>query len=512
MGARFIGCDREQVFLMPPSLRDWVPEGHLVWTVLDAVVELDLSSIYAVYRDDGRGRPAYEPSMMVALLLYAYARGNRSSRGIERACIEDVAYRVVTGNLVPDHSTIAEFRCRHERALGEVFSGVLGLCAQAGLVSVGVVAIDGTKMAASASSDANRDFVQIAREILAEAAAIDAREDELYGDQRGDELPEQLRTREGRRRALREAKERLAREGHDDAEASEDEERPVTVELDPGRFVTRPQGRRAWVREGRRGLEAKREREAHPIAKDRTDRLFETCRRLEEELDVEHASHAAYDAWRARGVAADGSRRMAPGMVKPHEPVLVPTGLINTTDHDSRPMRTHGYKPLQGYNAQLAVNEQQVVIAAELTTDSPDFGHLEPMVRAAQRELRGVEVGDPGVVLADAGYWHQRQIQTVVNDGIQVLVSPDSSLRQGPRPGWTGGLYDVMRRVLATPDGRALYRRRQATIEPVFGQLKFNRQIRRFQRRGRAACRSEWRLIAATHNLLKLHRHHTAPA
>ena len=510
MGARFIGCDREQVFLMPPSLRDWVPEGHLVWTVLDAVAELDLSAIYADYRDDGRGRPAYEPSMMVALLLYAYARGNRSSRGIERACVEDVAYRVVAGNLAPDHSTIAEFRCRHERPLGEVFSGVLGLCARAGLVSVGVVAIDGTKMAANASTDANRDFGQIAREILAEAAAIDAREDELYGDQRGDELPEQLRTREGRRQALREAKERLAREGHDGAQTSADDERSVTVELDPGQFVTRPQGRRAWVREGRRGLEAKREREGLPIAKDRTDRLFEACRRLEEELDVEHASHAAYDTWRARGVAADGSRRMAPGMVKPHEPVLVPTGLINLTDHDSRPMRTHGYRPLQGYNAQLAVNEQQVVIAAELTTDSPDFGHLEPMVRAAQRELGGVGAGDPGVVLADAGYWHQRQIETVVSDGIQVLVSPDSSLRQGPRPGWTGGLYDVMRRMLATPDGRALYRRRQATIEPVFGQLKFNRQIRRFQRRGRAACRSEWRLIAATHNLLKLHRHQIA--
>jgi hypothetical protein len=257
-------------------------------------------------------------------------------------------------------------------------------------------------------------------------------------------------------------------------------------------------------------LDGEREREARPISKDRGDRLFEACRRLEEELDVEHASHVAYDAWRARGVAADGSRRMAPGMVKPHEAVLVPSGLMNTTDLDSRPMRTHGYKPLQGYNAQLAVNEQQVVIAAELTCDSPDFGHLEPMVRATQRELRGVDLGDPHVVLADAGYWHQRQIETVVSNGIQVLVSPDSSLRRGPRPGWTGGLYDFMRRVLATDDGRALYRQRQATIEPVFGQVKFNRQIRRFQRRGRAACRSEWRLIAATHNLLKLHRHRIA--
>src|SRR3954462_11367390 len=228
MGARFIGCDREQVFLLPPSLRDWVPEGHLVWTVLDAVGELDLSAIYADYRDDGRGRPAYEPSMMVGLLLYAYARGNRSSRGIERACIEDIAYRVVAGNLAPDHSTIAEFRCRHERALGELFSGVLGLCARAGLASVGVVAVDGTKMAANASSDSNRDFGRIAREILAEAAEIDRREDELYGSVRGGEMPEQLRTREGRSRALREAKERLAGEREQTSETPPDGEPPVT--------------------------------------------------------------------------------------------------------------------------------------------------------------------------------------------------------------------------------------------------------------------------------------------
>jgi transposase len=510
MGARFIGGDREQVFLMPPSVRDWVPEGHLVWTVLDAVGELDLSAFYADYRADGHGRPAYEPSMMVALLLYAYARGNRSARGIERACVEDVAYRVVAGNVAPDHSTIAEFRCRHERALGEVFSGVLGLCARAGLASVGVVAIDGTKMSANASINANRDFGQIAREILEEAAEIDRREDELYGRARGDELPEHLRTREGRRKALREAKERLERERGQSAEPAEDDGDLVAVDLDPQQFVTRPQGRRAWVREGRRALDAKREREARPIAQDRTDRLFEACRRLEEELAFEHAADQAYEAWRARGIAADGSRRMAPGMVKPHEPALAPSGLVNTTDHDSRVVRTHGQAPLQGYNAQMAVNDQQIVLAAEVTTESPDFGHLEPMVRATQRELRTIDLGDPDVVVADAGYWHQRQMEHIVSDGMTVLVPPDAGLRKDARPGWTGGIYAFMRRVLASPEGRALYRQRQITIEPVFGQIKFNRAIKRFQRRGRAACRSEWRLIAATHNLIKLHGHRLA--
>jgi transposase len=273
MGARFIGVDREQVFLMPPSVRDWVPEGHLVWTVLDAVGELDLSAFYAAYRADGHGRPAYEPSMMVALLMYAYARGNRSARGIERACVEDVAYRVVAGNLVPDHSTIADFRCRHEHSLGEVFAGVLGLCARVGLASVGVVSIDGTKMSANASMNANRDFAQIARAILREAAEIDEHEDELYGPDRGDELPEQLRTREGRRQALREAKARLNREREQATEPADDEDEDrVEVELDPQQFVTRPQGRRAWLREGRRALDAQREREGRPIAGDRAER------------------------------------------------------------------------------------------------------------------------------------------------------------------------------------------------------------------------------------------------
>jgi transposase len=517
MGARFIGADREQPFLLPPAVTDWVPEDHLVWTVLEAVGELDLSLFYADYRQDRHGRPAYEPAMMVALLLYAYARGSRSARGIERACVEDVAYRVIAANLVPDHSTIAEFRCPHERALGEVFGGVLGLCARAGLASVGVVAIDGTKVSANASINANRDFGQIAREILQEAAEIDRREDELFGQQRGDELPEHLRTREGRRKALREARERLERERREAADRDQDDDQLVDepaldLDLDPGRFVTRPEGRRAWPREGRRALDAQRERTARPIPNERTDRLFDACRRLEEELDCDLAADAAYERWRAAGVAADGSRRMARGRVTAFVPPEAPTGLINTTDLDSRVVRTHGQPPLQGYNAQLAVNDQQIVLAAEITTASPDFGHLEPMVDATRHELARINTDNMTVVLADAGYWHQRQMQNIINDGVQVLVPPDGGLRKGPRPGWDGGRYSFMRRVLATPLGRSLYRQRQITVEPAFGQIKFNRAIKRFQRRGRAACRSEWRLIAATHNILKLHTHRLATA
>src|SRR5829696_6530293 len=177
MGQRFVACDREQSFLMPPDVREWLPEGHLAWFVIDAVGEMDLWPFYAAYRVDGRSRPAYEPAMMVALLLYAYARGIRSSRMIERACVEDVAFRVVAAQQRPDHATVARFIERHESALAGLFGEVLLLCARSGLAKVGVIAIDGTKVHANASRDANLDYEQLAREIIDEAKAVDAAED-----------------------------------------------------------------------------------------------------------------------------------------------------------------------------------------------------------------------------------------------------------------------------------------------------------------------------------------------
>ena len=198
---------------------------------------------------------------------------------------------------------------------------------------------------------------------------------------------------------------------------------------------------------------------------------------------------------------------------KPYEPPETPAGKMNLTDPQARGMlkATRGY--IQGYNAQAAVDENQIVIAAEVTVDSPDFGHLEPILNATQSELEAAGVSEtPGVLLADAGYWHQVQMENIVNRGIQVLIPPDAGKRKGTRPGWDGGAYAHMRRVLQSDLGSALYRKRQAMIEPVFGQTKFNRRIDRFQRRGRAAARAEWRLITATHNLLKLHKHQIAAA
>jgi transposase len=189
MAQNFIACDREQELLLPPSLREWLPQDHLAWLVLDAVEVMDLSGFLAGCREDGWGRAAHDPAMMVALVVYAYAIGGRSWRRIERRCHEDVAVRVITANQAPDHTTVARFRQRHEASLSALFGEVLELCAEAGLVHVEVIAVDGTKVHANASQHANRDYERIAREILDEAGRVDADEDEQFGDRRGGELP-----------------------------------------------------------------------------------------------------------------------------------------------------------------------------------------------------------------------------------------------------------------------------------------------------------------------------------
>jgi transposase len=510
MAQNFICCAREQAFLMPPSLREWLPEDHLAWFVIEAVEEMDLREFYAEYRADGHGRAAYEPSMMVALLLYAYATKQRSARAIERHCRQDIAYRVITANQVPDHATIALFVARHEAALGELFGSVLALCAKAGLVSSGVVAIDGTKLAANASRAANLDYGRIAREIVAEAKATDEAEDELYGEARGDELPDELRTSEGRRRWLREAKQAL------DAEraaglpraASEPADEPPSKPR--GRALN--QGGRGWLRDARQRLDERRAREARPIPRSRQARLSESKRRLEEELAAEREANEAYEAYRARGI----SPRRAPLRRRSAEPppgARHPAGKINTTDPDSRLLKAAGSGYVQGYNAQATVNEKQIVLAAEISVDSPDFGHLEPMVNATVTELGRAGVAErPTVALADAGYWHHEQMDSLAAGGIQVLIPPDAGKRKDARPGWQGGRYEWMRRVLATELGKRLYRKRSQTVEPMFGHTKHNRGMSRFQRRGRSAARTEWRLITATHNLMKLHSHTLAAA
>ncbi len=379
--------------------------------------------------------------------MYAYAQGERSSRGIERRCVEDVAYRVIACQQTPDHATIARFRVRHEAALAGLFGEVLGLCRESGLAKVGLIAIDGTKVHANASHHSNVDYEQLAREILKEAGEIDAAEDALYGQARGDELPEHLRTREGRRAALRAAKERLARErtGREDAETEAHDAKGVELVFDPEVIVARVQGREGWVREARHQLDEHRRLAGDPIPRSRSERLLECERRMQENLRVEREANEAYEHHRATGVSRDGRRFGA--RPNPYVAPELPPGKINVTDLDSRNVKTpRSYT--QGYNVQAVVNEHQVVLAAEVTLSSPDFGHLEPMVSATRRELEQIGVSHtPGVAVADSGYWHEQQIDAVVNMGTQVLIAPDAGKRETPRRAWNGGRYAFMRRV-----------------------------------------------------------------
>jgi len=330
--------------------------------------------------------------MMLALLLYCWSRGIRSSRAIERACVEDVACRVIAAHQRPDHATIARFVERHERALADLFGEVLVLCADAGLATVGVIAIDGTKVHANANRDRTVDYEDIARAIVEEAVATDAAEAAAFGGRRGDELPEILTTR---------------------------------------------QGREGWLRDARQRLDQRRAERAKPIPRSRPDRLLEGKRRLEEELAVERDANAQCEAYRRRGVMKDGRRFGRPP--NPRQPPTAPAGTVNLTDPDSK--LVHGMRGwIRGYNAQAACNERHLIVAAEVMTASRDFGHLGPVVTAARDELAAAGVSDtPAVIVADAGYWHLEQMYEITGDGIAVLIPPDSVRRKSTRPGWSGG-------------------------------------------------------------------------
>lgn len=405
--------------------------------------------MYLKYRSDGKGQAAYEPSMMVALLLYAYSLGIRSSRQIERLCERDIAFRVIVANQIPDHTTIARFRQEHGRQLEHLFTDVLMLCAKAGLVKVGVVALDGTKIKADAALESNRTYGHIEQEVkrmLAEAQAKDAEEDSLYGrEQRGDELPGELRDRKSRVARLKACQERLEREA---------------------------------AQQAARQQEKIEQREAQEVK----------------------------SGCKMRGR-------------KPKEPDPTPDqqARANVTDPDSRIMKTRsGY--VQGYNAQAVATEEQIIIAAELTTQENDINQLHPMVERAQENIAIVmNQGQViGVMLTDAGYFSEKDMEGIDPQGPEHLMATQKDYKQrqamSSAPGPRGRipqamtLRERMERKLLTQRGRTLYKKRGQIIEPVFGQIKVCRGIDRFMRRGVEACAQEWKLMCATHNLLKLWR------
>lgn len=449
MPRNFLPCDREQTLLLPNCLLDWLPKDHLALFIIDAVDQMNLAPFLEKYRADGWGRAAFEPSMMVALLLYAYAKGVASSRKIETACVEDIAFRVISANQTPDHATIARFRKNNETELKAIFTEALRLCAEAGLVKIGRIALDGTKFKANAASAANRSTQAIEKEvekILAEARETDAREDALHGkERRGDELPESMRNKRDRLKRLRVCKARLDAEA--EAEAEKQREKIKAREAEEKKTGRKKKGNKPTPPE--KAAEKKRE-----------------------------------------------------------------TAKANTTDPDSRLLKNaKGY--LQGYNAQAAVTEDQVIVAADLTQEANDVWQLAPMLERAEKNREALEIEAPiESCSADAGYFSEANLEAADPAGPELFIATvrekkereaerEARAPRGPIPrGATA--KERMERKLRTKRGKAIYKKRAQTIEPVFGQIKG--RVDRFMRRGLSACQSEWSLLCATHNLLKLWR------
>lgn len=445
VGYVFVSADREQRFLLPPDMRDWLAEDHVVWLVLDAVDQLDLSAFRVSYRADGHGRPAFDPALMVALLLYAYTAGERSSRRIERRCAEDVAFRVICGGHLPDHATIARFRVRHEQAVKDLFGQVLRLLAAAGLVRLNQVALDGTKIAANASWSANKTRVQI-EQMLAEAAAADAAEDAAFGQARGDEPPPDLARRGERIARLRQARDRLA------AEAAA----------------------------------------------------------------AQAAQDAKVAAWQARKDAGHPrpGRRPDPQAKATNRNGTTPRA--NTTDPQARTMKAK-HSLIVGYNAQAVVTCDQIVIGALVSQAHIDQNLLHPVLAATRTHLATAGIKPQlRTVLADAGYANEATFAQADTDRIRLLCPLTKDTRQLRQTGdpTAGRNLDHLpataaaQRRLRHWKGRADYRQRGHTIEPVFGQIKTRQHLTHFSRRGLTAADSEWHLACTAHNLLKLHKHH----
>jgi transposase len=481
---RFRTCDLDQEFLLPPSLQDWLPENHLARFVADVTNALDLSKIVAVYgRKDGRGMAAYHPVMMVRMLLYGYCRGVVSSRKIERATYEDVAFRYLAADQHPDHDSIASFRQTHLQSLAELFSQALRLCDEAGLVKLGHVAIDGTKLKANASKhkamsyermgEKEKQLREEVEKLLAQAEQADAAEDAKHGKgNRGDELPAELARRESRLKKIAEAKAALEQEARERA----------TVE--------------------KAAAEAK----------------LEERRRQEE----------------AQGKKFGGRPPQVPD---PEQAKPEPKAQRNFTDPESRIMKDGATKCfMQAYNGQAAVDSHaQIIVAAALTQDANDKKQLLPMLEQVAQNMGR----KPEHATADAGYFSEAAVTDPQVEGIELLVPPERQKRgvgnetsavsataespaaaesKNERVGESTGqpaaksAAETMREKLRTTAGQAVYKMRKAVVEPVFGQIKERRGLRGFLMRGRKKVAAEWQIICLTHNLLKLFQARTAPA
>lgn len=430
-------------------MKEWLPEGHLSYFVSDLVDGLDLSRIYASYERETRGAPPFHPAMLTKIIFYGLCRGVFSSRKLSLATHEDVAFRMLAAGNHPDFRTISEFKKRHLKSLADLFIQVLKLCAQAGLVSMKHIAIDGTKLLANASKHSAMSYSRMVekekeleteiQELLKKGLDTDALEDAEYGpDRRGDELPDELATKEKRLAKIREAREALELEAKERAAAEEAER-----------------------------------------------------------------------AQRTAGQEASGKK---PRGVKPKPAKTEPDGKAqrNFTDPDSRIMKDSNKAYVQAYNGQVAVDaDHQIIAACDLTNQAADSPHLGGMIESAG-ENTGKK---PEEVSADAGYFSSDNIEMVEQMGIDGYIPPDRQRhgKEPTRPSFLDpeqqSAADRQRSKLLTREGRKIYGRRKETVEPVFGQIKSARNFRGFLLRGLAKAKSEWTLVCLGHNLLKLHRY-----
>jgi transposase len=457
MGKSFLPDRVNQSLLFPPSLHDWLPEGHLARFLVDVVSALDLSAIYASYDGkDGRGQSAYAPEMMVRVLLYGYATGVYSSRKIEARTYEDVAFRYLSADQHPDHDTFAEFRKRHLEALAGLFTQALLLCEKAGLVKLGHVAIDGTKIKAHASKHKAMSYARMGETearlkaeidaLLRQAEATDAAEDAQYGKgKRGDELPAELARGESRLKKIQQAKAELEQEAREKA------------------------------------------------AQERAEAEAKLAKRREEEQRT-----------------GQKKRGREPQVPDPDQAQPEATAQRNFTDPESRIMPDGANKGsfLQGYNAQAAVDATaQVIVAAEVTQETVDNHQLLPMLDQVEENLGR----KPQAASADAGYWSETNVTDARAADIDLYIATGRDKHEnvlatasGPPPDGAT-VKEAMRHKLCSEAGRAVYKMRKAIVEPVFGQIKEQRGFRRFSLRGLNNVRCEWKLVCAVSNLRKLY-------
>jgi transposase len=448
---RFKPYHPNQLLLLPPDMKDWLPDDDLVYFIMEMLDRLDLSAIYDSYDGTKGGQPAFDPKMMVGLLLYAYCVGLPSSRKIEKATYYQVPFRVLTADQHPDHDTIAEFRKRHLKALSGFFVQILQLCQKVGLVKLGHVSLDGTKVKANASKHKAMSYGRMekkseeleaeVRRLLQEAQAVDDAEDALYGKgKRGDELPEELRFKQKRLEKIKEAMESLEQE----AKAEADVKRKEMAERE--------------------------------------------------------------QALKEQGKKRKGKKPKAPG----EEPD--PKAQRNFTDADSRIMKDSASKSFeQGYNCQVAVDDKsQIIIASGVTQQSNDKQQVKPMVEAIKDNTGGSK---PRKVSADTGYFSESNIEYLEGERIDGYLATGKhkhtditeSYRRGRIPK-DATKKERMARKLRTKKGRETYSKRKQIVEPVFGQIKEVRGFRRFLLRGLKNVTGEWDLICLTHNVLKLFR------